>query len=208
MAKRLLAMGQANYKNGFTLTCHPQMLDLPKRWRKPRLVFVNSMGDLFHQDVPDKFIKDVFDVITQTPRHTYQLLTKRAERLKTLAGELAWPPNLWMGVSVESEAVSKRIDHLRRVPAKVRFLSIEPLLGPMPSIGLEGIHWVIVGGESGPGARPMKEEWVLDIKDQCIEAGVAFFFKQWGGIRKKQTGRILEGRTWDELPDPTNAFVP
>jgi protein gp37 len=208
MAKRLLAMGQANYKNGFMLTCHPQMLDLPKRWRKPRLVFVNSMGDLFHQDVPDKFIKDVFDVIAQTPRHTYQLLTKRAERLKTLAGELAWPPNLWMGVSVESEAVSKRIDHLRRVPAKVRFLSIEPLLGPMPSIGLEGIHWVIVGGESGPGARPMKEEWVLDIKDQCIEAGVAFFFKQWGGIRKKQTGRILEGRTWDELPDPMNAFVP
>jgi protein gp37 len=208
MAKRLLAMGQANYKNGFTLTCHPQMLDLPKRWRKPRLVFVNSMGDLFHKDVPDKFIKDVFDVIAQTPRHTYQLLTKRAERLETLAGELTWPPNLWMGVSVESEAVSKRIDHLRRVPAKVRFLSIEPLLGPMPTIGLEGIHWVIVGGESGPGARPMKEEWVLDIKDQCIEAGVAFFFKQWGGIRKKQTGRMLEGRTWDELPDPTNAFLP
>ena len=138
MAKRLLAMGQANYKNGFTLTCHPQMLDLPKRWRKPRLVFVNSMGDLFHKDVPDKFIKDVFDVMVQTPIHTYHLLTKRSERLETLAGELAWPPNLWMGVSVESEAVSKRIDHLRRVPAKVRFLSIEPLLGPMPSIGLEG----------------------------------------------------------------------
>ena len=201
MANRLRAMGQTNYKNGFALTCHPQMLDLPKRWRKPRLVFVNSMGDLFHKDVPDQFRQDVFDVMIETPRHTYQLLTKRSERLQAFAKSLAWPVNLWMGVSVESEAVVNRIDHLRGVPAEVRFLSIEPLLGPIASLNLEGIKWVIVGGESGPGARLMKEEWVLDIKNQCTDAGVAFFFKQWGGIRKKQTGRLLEGRTWDELPD-------
>jgi protein gp37 len=159
------------------------------------------MGDLFHKDVPDQFIKDVFDVMIETPRHTYQLLTKRSERLQAFAKNLAWPVNLWMGVSVESEAVVNRIDHLRGVPAEVRFLSIEPLLGPIASLNLEGIKWVIVGGESGPGARLMKEEWVLDIKNQCTDAGVAFFFKQWGGIRKKQTGRLLEGRTWDELPD-------
>lgn len=202
MATRLQAMGQENYRNGFSLTCHPRMLDVPRRWRKPRLIFVNSMGDLFHKDVPLSFIKDVFDVISSTPRHTYQLLTKRSERLVELSHELSWPLNLWMGVSVESEEVTWRIDHLRRTPAAVRFLSIEPLLGPIPSLCLNGIDWVIVGGESGPKARPMKEEWVVEIKTQCEFSQVPFFFKQWGGVRKKSTGRKLEGRTWDEMPVP------
>lgn len=202
MATRLQAMGQENYRNGFSLTCHPQMLDVPKRWRKPRLIFVNSMGDLFHKGVPLSFIKDVFDVICSTPRHTYQLLTKRSERLVELSHQLSWPKNLWMGVSVESEEVTWRIDHLRRTPASVRFLSIEPLLGPIPSLRLDDIDWVIVGGESGPKARPMKEDWVLEIKDQCRLSQVPFFFKQWGGVRKKTTGRKLEGRTWDEMPEP------
>jgi protein gp37 len=202
MATRLQAMGQENYRNGFALACHPQMLDLPRRWRKPRLIFVNSMGDLFHKDVPLSFIKDVFNVISSTPRHTYQLLTKRSERLEELSHELSWPMNLWMGVSVESEEVTWRIDNLRRTPAAVRFLSIEPLLGPIPSLGLDDIDWVIVGGESGPKARPMKEEWVLEIKAQCKLSQVPFFFKQWGGVRKKSTGRKLEGRTWDEMPVP------
>lgn len=195
-------MGHENYKNGFSLTCHPQMLDIPKRWRKPRLIFVNSMGDLFHKDVPLSFIKDVFDVISSTPRHTYQLLTKRSARLLELSRELSWPMNLWMGVSVESQDVTWRIDHLRRIPASIRFLSIEPLLGPIPSLRLDSIDWVIVGGESGPKARPMKEDWVLEIKDQCRLNQVPFFFKQWGGVRKKTTGRRLEGRTWDDMPVP------
>jgi protein gp37 len=203
MATRLQAMGQKNYRNGFSLTCHPEMLDVPKRWRKPRLIFVNSMGDLFHKDVPLSFIKDVFNVISSTPRHTYQLLTKRSERLAELSHELTWPTNLWMGVSVECEAVTWRIDHLRRAPASVRFLSIEPLLGPIPSLCLEDIDWVIVGGESGPQARPMKEDWVLEIKALCKLSQVPFFFKQWGGVRKKATGRKLEGRTWDEMPVPS-----
>lgn len=199
---RLQAMGHENYKNGFSLTCHPQMLDIPKRWRKPRLIFVNSMGDLFHRDVPLGFIKDVFDVINSTPRHTYQLLTKRSARLLKLSRELSWPMNLWMGVSVESQDVTWRIDHLRQIPASIRFLSIEPLLGPIPSLRLDSIDWVIVGGESGPKARPMKEDWVLEIKDQCRLNQVPFFFKQWGGVRKKTTGRRLEGRTWDDMPVP------
>lgn len=202
MATRLQAMGQENYRNGFSLTCHPQMLDVPKRWRKPRLIFVNSMGDLFHNDVPLSFIKDVFDVISSTPRHTYQLLTKRSARLLELSPELSWPMNLWMGVSVESQELTWRVDHLRRTPASIRFLSIEPLLGPIPSLRLDSIDWVIVGGESGPKARPMKEDWVIEIKDQCRLNQVPFFFKQWGGVRKKTTGRSLEGRTWDEMPVP------
>lgn len=202
MASRLKAMGQPNYKNGFSLTCHPHMLDIPKRWRKPRLIFVNSMGDLFHKDVPFKFIQDVFDVIQSTPRHTYQLLTKRSERLAELSHALPWPKNLWMGVSVESQAEIKRIDQLRQVPAEIRFLSIEPLLGPLVSLDLEGINWVIVGGESGPKARPMREEWVREIKAQCYDSQVPFFFKQWGGVRKKLAGRQLDGKTWDEMPFP------
>lgn len=200
MALRLQAMGQENYRNGFAVRCHPQMLDIPKRWKKPRLIFVNSMGDLFHEEVPLSFLRQCFAVMHDTPQHTYQLLTKRSARLALLARELPWPNNLWMGVTVESQAEVRRVEDLRHVPAAVRFLSIEPLLGPIECLDLEGIGWVIVGGESGPKARPMKEEWVLAIRDQCQQEGVAFFFKQWGGVRKKATGRLLEGRTWDAMP--------
>lgn len=201
MAARLQAMGQNNYRNGFAVTCHPQMLDLPKRWKKPRLIFVNSMGDLFHEQVPMEFVQQCFAVMSDTPQHTYQLLTKRSERLAELADALAWSANLWIGVTVESQAEVKRIADLRRVPAAIRFLSIEPLLGPIEALDLSGIHWVIVGGESGPKARPMKEEWVMAIRDRCLQEGVPFFFKQWGGVRKKATGRMLEGRTWDAMPE-------
>ncbi|MFN6338826.1 MAG: DUF5131 family protein [Cyanobacteriota bacterium] len=201
MAARLQAMGQNNYRNGFAVTCHPQMLDLPKRWKKPRLIFVNSMGDLFHEQVPMEFVQQCFAVMSDTPQHTYQLLTKRSERLAELADALAWSGNLWMGVTVESQAEVKRIADLRNVPAAIRFLSIEPLLGPIEELDLSGIHWVIVGGESGPNARPMKEEWVMAIRDRCLREGVPFFFKQWGGVRKKTTGRMLEGRTWDAMPE-------
>lgn len=201
MAARLQAMGQKNYRNGFLVTCHPQMLELPKRWKKPRLIFVNSMGDLFHEQVPLAFVQQCFAVMRETPQHTYQLLTKRSRRLAEVAGDLVWPANLWMGVTVESQAEVKRIIDLRRVSAAVRFLSIEPLLGPIKKLDLSGINWVIVGGESGPKARPIKEEWVVAIRDQCLQDGVAFFFKQWGGVHKKETGRVLEGRTWDGMPD-------
>lgn len=200
MAFRLQAMGQANYRNGFAVNCHPQMLDIPKRWKKPRLIFVNSMGDLFHEEVPFSFLQDCFAVMNDTPQHTYQLLTKRSARLLQLACDLPWPSNLWMGVTVESQAEVRRVEHLRQVPAAVRFLSIEPLLSPIKQLDLEGIDWVIVGGESGPKARPMKEQWVLAIRDLCLQEGVAFFFKQWGGVHKKATGRLLEGRTWDAMP--------
>ena len=201
MAARLQAMGQNNYQNGFVVTCHPQMLDMPKRWKKPRLIFVNSMGDLFHEQVPLEFVQQCFAVISDTPQHTYQLLTKRSERLAEFADALDWSMNLWMGVTVESQAEVKRIADLRRVPAAIRFLSIEPLLGPIEELDLSGIHWVIVGGESGPKARPMKEEWVMAIRDRCLQEDVPFFFKQWGGVRKKATGRMLEGRTWDAMPE-------
>jgi protein gp37 len=201
MAARLQAMGQNNYQNGFAVTCHPQMLDMPKRWKKPRLIFVNSMGDLFHEQVPLEFVQQCFAVISDTPQHTYQLLTKRSERLAEFADALDWSMNLWMGVTVESQAEVKRIADLRRVPAAIRFLSIEPLLGPIEELDLSGIHWVIVGGESGPKARPMKEEWVMAIRDRCLQEDVPFFFKQWGGVRKKATGRMLDGRTWDAMPE-------
>ena len=201
MAARLQAMGQKNYQNGFAVTCHPQMLDMPKRWKKPRLIFVNSMGDLFHEQVPLEFVQQCFAVISDTPQHTYQLLTKRSERLAEFADALDWSMNLWMGVTVESQAEVKRIADLRRVPAAIRFLSIEPLLGPIEELDLSGIHWVIVGGESGPKARPMKEEWVMAIRDRCLQEDVPFFFKQWGGVRKKATGRMLAGRTWDAMPE-------
>ena len=199
-AKRLQAMGQKKYRNGFAVTCHEDTLDIPLRWKKPRKVFVNSMGDLFHKDVPDEFIHSVFEVMQTADQHQYQVLTKRAERLQQLAPSLPWPENVWMGVTVEDSNNVSRIDCLRTVPASVRFLSIEPLLGPIPNLNLNGIDWVIVGGESGPGAREMREEWVLDIRDQCLRCGVPFFFKQWGGTQKKKAGRILEGRIWDEMP--------
>lgn len=200
MARRLEAMGQPNYRNGFRPTLQPHMLERPLSWRRPQMIFVNSMSDLFHDDVPVGFIRRVFGTIARAHWHTFQVLTKRAERLEELASALAWPPNLWMGVSVESEDYAHRIDHLRRVPARVRFLSLEPLLGPLDKLDLDGIGWVIVGGESGHGARPMDEAWVLAIQAQCRRAGVSFFFKQWGGVKKKQTGRLLAGRMWDAMP--------
>jgi len=206
MAKRLQAMGQPNYANGFHVTLQPHTLDLPLQWKKPRRVFVNSMSDLFHPDVPEGFIQRVFHVMEEANWHEYQILTKRSDRLLALHRSLPWTPHIWMGVSVENGRFTHRIDDVRQTDARVRFLSLEPLLGPLPSLDLRGIHWVIAGGESGPRARPMREEWVLDIRDQCRAAGVAFFFKQWGGVFKSRTGRELEGRTWDEMPaDPTAA---
>jgi protein gp37 len=186
---------------GFRLTVHPSSLDAPKRWSSPRLIFVNSMSDLFHDDVPIEFIRQVLDVIRDTPQHTYQVLTKRAQRLSRVAGDLEWPSNLWMGVSVESRRYTFRIDHLRKVPAAVRFVSAEPLLGPLGEFDLDGIHWVIAGGESGANARQLKYEWVAELRDHCTSANVAFFFKQWGGRTPKAGGRELDGELWDQLPD-------
>ena len=200
MSFRLKEMGLRNYANGFDLTLHKHMLRKPLDWKKPQLVFVNSMSDLFHDAVPIVYIRKVFDVMCQANWHHFQVLTKRAERLEELSPEIEWPENVWMGVSVENQDYISRIDHLRRTNARVKFLSLEPLLGPLPKLDLRGIHWVIVGGESGPGARPMKEEWVLEIRDNCKDSGVPFFFKQWGGVNKKRAGRELQGQTWDELP--------
>jgi len=200
MARRLKAMGQPNYRNGFRVTMHKHALNLPLGWKRPQMVFVNSMSDLFHEDVPVDFIRRVFDVMRQTDRHLFQILTKRSQRLAELAPLLPWPANVWMGVTVESCDYIHRIDDLRRVPAAVRFLSLEPLLGPLPDLDLTDIDWVIVGGESGPGARAMSEAWALNLRDQCMRAGVAFFFKQWGGVNKKKAGRLLGGRTWDQMP--------
>jgi len=200
LALRLQAMGNPKYANGFQLTLHEDALDIPLRWKKPRKIFVNSMSDLFHEDIPLDFIRRVFQTMQQADWHIFQILTKRAERLAELAPQLPWPPHIWIGVTVEEQRYTYRIDLLRTVPAAVRFLSLEPLLGPLPNLNLEGIHWVIVGGESGPGARPMRPEWATDIRDQCLAAGVPFFFKQWGGVHKKRAGRLLEGRTWDQMP--------
>jgi protein gp37 len=200
MAKRLHAMGMDRYRNGFAVTLHPDLVELPMRWKKPRKVFVNSMSDLFHPDVPLEFIQQVFATMEACPHHTFQVLTKRSERLRELAGALPWPDNVWMGVSVEDARVMRRVDDLRQVEAKVRFLSCEPLIGPLEGLPLEGIHWVIVGGESGPGARPMQPEWARSIREQCEAAGAHFFFKQWGGVRKDRTGRLLDGVTHDAMP--------
>lgn len=200
MAKRLQAMGQANYVNGFQLTLQEHMLEIPLGWKKPQMIFVNSMSDLFHEDVPLEFIQRVFDVMRRASWHTFQVLTKRSERLMNLNADLDWPDNVWMGVSVETTKYVFRVDHLRQTKAKTKFLSIEPLLGAISNLNLRDIDWVIVGGESGPRARPLHPQWVLDIRDQCQAARVPFFFKQWGGVRKKQNGRLLDGRTWDELP--------
>jgi protein gp37 len=200
MAKRLKAMGQANYANGFSLTLQPKMLSLPMKWKKPRTIFVNSMSDLFHKNVPFDYVEQVFDVMNKASWHRFQVLTKRADRLEKLAPLLKWPPNIWMGVSVENSSYVNRIDHLRNTPAQIKFLSLEPLLGPLPNLDLRGIDWAIVGGESGFGARPILLDWVKDLRYQCEEADVAFFFKQWGGVNKKKAGRILEGKTWDQMP--------
>lgn len=200
MAIRLKAMGQKNYAQGFNVTLHPHILDVPLKWKKPRMIFVNSMSDLFHNAVPLSFIQQAFDVMNQAHWHRFQILTKRAERLADIAPHLHWSPNIWMGVTVESASYLCRLEYLRQVPAAVKFLSLEPLLTPIQFSNLTGIDWVIVGGESGPGARPMEEAWVISILEQCQEARVPFFFKQWGGVIKKRAGRLLNGRTYDELP--------
>lgn len=209
LAKRLKAMGAEKYQNdgdprtsgpGFGVTAHPRALTQPYRWRTPKVVFVNSMSDLFHAKVPLDFVKQVFEVIERTPQHTYQVLTKRSARLPKIADKLTWPSNLWMGVSVENADHLNRVDHLRQVPAAVRFLSCEPLLGPLKSLDLDGIGWVITGGESGPRARPLDPGWVREIRDNCVDAGVPYFHKQWGGRTPKQHGRTLDGTVWSEMP--------
>lgn len=200
LARRLQVMGNRRYSNGFKVTLHEDLIDAPRRWLSPRVIFVNSMSDLFHQDIPTEFIRQVFKTMNECPQHTFQVLTKRSDRVRRLAASLEWTPNIWMGVSVENDKVYRRIHHLIQVPATVRFLSCEPLIGSTENLPLEGIHWVIVGGESGPAARPMEESWVQSIKNQCREAEVAFFFKQWGGVHKHRHGRELDNRTYDEMP--------
>lgn len=207
-AKRLKAMGQDKYKNGFNLTLHPEALNEPYKWKKSKVVFVNSMSDLFHKDVPVEYVQKVFKVMNENPHHVFQVLTKRADILMYYdkEGWLNWSHNIWMGVSIENETVKNRIDNLQQTKARVKFISCEPLLGPLPNINLTGIDWVIVGGESGPNARPMKSEWVSNIKEQCLQTNVAFFFKQWGGINKKKAGRLLDGKTYDEMPELPEIF--
>jgi protein gp37 len=209
LAKRLKGMGSQKYQNdgdprtsgpGFGVTTHVASLGQPLRWRDPRLVFVNSMSDMFHAKVPAAFVRQVFDVMAATPQHTYQVLTKRARRLRRLAPSLKWPPNVWIGVSIENSDVLHRVEDLRAVPAAVRFLSCEPLIGPLPGLDLTDIGWVIAGGESGAQARPVAADWVADLRDQCVTDSVPFFFKQWGGRTPKARGRLLDGRTWDEMP--------
>ena len=200
MALRLKAAGSPNYANGFKVTLHPHALEIPLRWKKHRTIFVNSMSDLFHKDVPFDFITKVFDVMRRASHHRFQVLTKRSDRLLELSPRLTWPRNVWMGVTVENADCSFRIENLRQTNAATKFISFEPLLGPIPDIDLDGIDWVIVGGESGPRARPMEPQWATDIRDQCLNADVPFFFKQWGGINKKKTGRILDGRIWNQTP--------
>jgi protein gp37 len=200
-AERFRGVKGHPFEQGFDLRLVPAKLEEPFRWKKPQRIFVNSMSDLFHEEIPFEYVQQVFGVMNRANWHQYQILTKRAERIEELSPKLQWAPHIWMGVSVENNDYLWRIDHLRRTQAHVKFLSIEPLLGPLGKIDLRGIDWVIVGGESGPGARTMETEWVKDIRDQCFKTGVAFFFKQWGGVQKKKTGRLLEGRTWDEMPE-------
>ena len=199
-AIRLQRMGNPRYRNRFAVTLHPDLLELPLRWKTPSVVFVNSMSDLFHEDIPEEFILSVFKIMETAHNHVFQILTKRSQRLLELSAKLPWPPNIWVGVSVETKTYYYRITHLIQVPAVIRFLSCEPLLGPLDNLPLRGIHWVIVGGESGPGARPMRREWVLSIRDQCRKAGIPFFFKQWGGPQKWRSGRALDGKTYNEMP--------
>lgn len=212
LAQRLQAMGQPNYRNGFELTIHEHMLELPLKWKKPRVIFVNSMSDLFHEDIPLEYIQKIFEIMHEASWHTFQILTKRSERLFELNSKLDWSPNIWMGVSVENENYTFRIDHLRQTNARIKFLSVEPLLGKLPHLHLTKIDWVIVGGESGSHARKIKEEWITDIRNQCSKQGVPFFFKQWGAWgpdgkkrSKKANGRTLSGKLWDEMPELTHA---
>lgn len=203
MALRLKAMEQVRYRNGFKITLQDDLVELPLQWRQPRTIFVNSMSDLFHRDIPLEFIQRCFETMCKASQHTFQVLTKRPERVVELAGQLRWPSNVWMGTSVENADYVWRVHELQKVPAAVRFLSVEPLLGPIPRLPVSKIHWVIVGGESGPGAREMKLEWVQQIRDRCLRYEVPFFFKQWGGVHKAKTGRVLDGKTWDEFPSET-----
>ncbi|TET82081.1 MAG: phage Gp37/Gp68 family protein [Anaerolineales bacterium] len=200
MSHRLKAMGQPNYIDGFKVKTHKSVLSLPLKWKKPHKIFVNSMSDLFHEDLPTSFISDVFKIMCVCPQHTFQILTKRSKNLGKLSHSLPWPDNVWIGVTVENSDYLRRIDDLRVTPARIKFISFEPLLGSIPCIDLTNIDWVIVGGESGPGARPMSTSWVEEIRDQCSVAGIPFFFKQWGGFNKKKAGRLLDGRTWDDMP--------
>ncbi|MGH8770011.1 MAG: DUF5131 family protein [Burkholderiales bacterium] len=206
MARRLQAMGHPSYRHGFKLTLQEQTLEAPLHWKKPKTIFVNSMSDLFHKDIPTEYILRVFDVMRLADWHCFQVLTKRSDRLRELSSKLPWKPHIWMGVSVENQRYISRIDHLRESHADIKFLSLEPLLGPLNHLNLKNIDWVIVGGESGPGARAMQKSWVLDIREQCEQANVAFFFKQWGGFNKKKAGRELDGRTWDEMPPRQFSF--
>ncbi len=205
MARRLKAMGSARYANGFEPTLHSDLLDVPKGWKRPRVIFVNSMSDLFQEEVPLEFIQHAFETMVACPQHTFQILTKRADRLRELSRHLPWPANVWMGVSVENQREVHRVRELAATPARVRFLSCEPLIGPLERLPLDGIHWMIVGGESGPKARPMKAEWVESLFAQARRSNVAFFFKQWGGVRKDLTGRTFHGRTFDEMPSPPSS---
>lgn len=200
MSRRLQSMGTKKYKDGFNLSCHHEELKTPYTWKKPRIVFVNSMSDLFHENMPIDFIKEVFKVMNDCPQHTFQVLTKRADILEKYCNQLYWTPNIWMGLTVESNSFTKRIDALRNVPSRIKFLSIEPLLSEMPNLNLLNIDWVIVGGESGPKARPIKEEWVIEIKEQCEEKNIPFFFKQWGGKNKKANGKLLQGKIYCQMP--------
>jgi protein gp37 len=208
MAKRLQAMELPRYRNGFQVTLHEDILALPFTWKQPRVIFVNSMSDLFHEKVPDSFIHKVFDTMIKCPQHTFQILTKRSKRLVKLSRSLPWANNIWMGVSVEDDQVVYRVSDLQKTPSSIRFISYEPLIGPINSLSLDGIHWVIVGGESGPGARQMNIDWVISIQKQCESADVPFFFKQWGGTRKKSAGRILNGKTYSDMPATTTLDLP
>ena len=207
MAKRLHAMGQHRYRNNFKLTLHEDLIEAPLSWKKPRVIFVNSMSDLFHENVPFNFIEKVFATMLKANQHVFQVLTKRSERLLEVAKDLPWTDNIWMGVSVENENYYFRIDNLRKTPAIVKFLSLEPLLGPLKNLKLNNIDWAIVGGESGPGARPMDPQWVRDIRDNCLKEKVDFFFKQWGGVNKKKAGRELDGRLWNDMPQYSTATM-
>ncbi len=210
LSARLKRFGQAKYQRdgtrpssgpGFAVTLHPQTLDVPLRWKRPRMIFVNSMSDLFHEEVPLEYIEEIFAVMQRAEQHTFQILTKRDERLSELAEKLPWPANVWMGVSIENRRFVHRADHLRRVPAAVRFISAEPLLGPLDSLELDMMDWLIAGGESGHKHRPVQEKWLIDLRDRCVEAEVPFFFKQWGGQRPKSGGRLLDGKEWNQMPE-------
>lgn len=200
MALRLQAMGNRNYLNGFQVTTHEAALGIPERWRTPRMIFVNSMSDLFHEDIPDDFIQRVFAVMNRVDRHVFQVLTKRSERLVEISPRLTWTKNIWAGVTVENSDYLNRLEDLKKVPSSVRFVSFEPLLGSIEKADLIGIDWVIVGGESGPGARPMKKEWATLLRSDCLSQNIPFFFKQWGGVNKKKAGRELDGQIWDQIP--------